>query len=55
MYIDGFYFSPFEIKQNVLSMWLGLFVIKDAKIFWKDKQITCDEFYDLFVERAKDT
>jgi len=55
MYIDKFYFSPFEINQNVLSIWLGKFVIKNGKIFSGQKELSAEKFYDLFVSQAKDT
>lgn len=55
MYIDNFHFSPFEIKDNVMSIYNSEFIIKNEKIFHREKQISNEEFYDLFVSQAKDT
>lgn len=57
MYIDKFHFSPFKINKNVVSVWhgAGSFTVKDGKIFQGKKEVTPEEFYDLFVSIAKDT
>lgn len=57
MYIDDFYFSPFRINKNIVSIWQGdgSFTVKDDKIYQDKKEITPEQFYDLFVSMAKDT
>jgi hypothetical protein len=55
MYIDGFHFSPFGIKDNTVSIWSGLFRVKQGKFYHQEKEISAHRFYDLFLVRARDT
>lgn len=55
MYIDDFYFSPFEIKDNVLTIWLGEYKIENGKIFNKGGEVSPEEFYLQFTQKAEGT
>ena len=55
MYIDEFYFSPFKIADNVVTVWSGTVTIKHGIIYLRHDEISCDAFYDMFAERSRDT
>ena len=50
MYIDKFHFSPFKIDNNSVSICNDEWIIRDGKIFGKNKQISAEEFYDAFIK-----
>lgn len=55
MYIDKFHFSPFKIDNNILTLWAGEVTIDGETITHEGVEITPEEFYDLFLEYARNT